>query len=148
MKSFLIALLITQATSISELARQTKAAVDPGAETTIRALEQDWNQALVRGDQATIDRIVAADCLFVSSTGELMTKSQADADRRNTALPASTVTQMNVRIFGESAIVIGTNLETSKYGGQDTSGQYRWTDVLVNRGGRWHVVSAQSTRIE
>jgi ketosteroid isomerase-like protein len=77
-----------------------------------------------------------------------MTKTQTDADRRNTVLQASTLTQMNVRIFGNVAIVIGTNLETSRYGGQDTSGQYRWTDVFARRNGRWQVVSAQSTRVE
>src|SRR5438093_5863473 len=111
------------------------AIVDPGAERTIRQLEHEWEQALLKNDQATIDRIVARDCIFVSSTGELMTKTQADADRRNTALQASTTTQTIVRVLGEAAIVIGANLETSQYAGQDTSGQYRWTDVFVKRDG-------------
>jgi ketosteroid isomerase-like protein len=124
------------------------APTDPGAERAIHQLEQDWEQALLKNDQTTIDRIVARDCLFVSSTGELMTKTQADSDRRSSALQASTTTQTIIRVLGDTAIVIGTNLETSQYAGQDTSGQYRWTDVFVKRDGQWQVVSAQSTRIE
>lgn len=120
-----------------------------GDENVIRQLESEWEEALKKGDQATIDRIVAPDCLFVSSTGELSLKPQTDAERRAfVKLIASGTTQMNVRVFGDTAIVIGTNLETSSYRDQDTSGQYRWTDVFLRRNGRWQVVSAHSTRME
>jgi ketosteroid isomerase-like protein len=95
-----------------------------------------------------IDSIVAEDCLFLGSTGEVMTKAQADADRRKGILKASTTTQMIVRVFGDVAVVIGANVEQSEYAGQDTSGQYRWTDVFQKRGGQWVVVSAHSTRID
>lgn len=118
-------------------------------EAAIRNLEQRWEQALLRNDQTTIDQIVSPDCLFVSSTGELMNKAQADADRQNTVLRSSTTTQMVVRIVTPTvAVVIGSNVETSQYAGQDTSGQYRWTDVFQKTNGQWRVVSAQSTLID
>ena len=119
-----------------------------GDEVVIRQLERDWESALVKNDQTTINRIVAEDCVFVSSTGELMTKAQADADRANSTLQFSTTPQMSVRVLGDAAVVVGMNVETSQYVGMNTSGQYRWTDVFVKRNGKWQVVSAQSTRIE
>jgi ketosteroid isomerase-like protein len=119
-----------------------------GEEATIRQLEHDWETALVRGDQATINRIVAEDCVFISSTGEKMTKAEADVDRANSTVQLSTTPQMDIRIFGNVAVVVGMNIETSTYGGLNTSGRYRWTDVFVRRNGRWQVVSAQSTHVE
>jgi ketosteroid isomerase-like protein len=122
--------------------------VDAANVNVIKQLEHDWETALKNNDQTTIDRIVAEDCMFVSSTGDVTRKAQADTMRRAyTTLVASTITEMNVRIFGDTAVVIGTNVETSQYRGQDTTGQYRWTDVFVRRSGRWQAVSAQSTRI-
>ena len=47
---------------------------------TIIRLEREWEAAILKKDQATIDRIVALDCVFVASNGELMTKAQADAE--------------------------------------------------------------------
>lgn len=126
--------------------QQTTAADE---EATIRRLEREWEEALVRNDQPAIDRIVDRSCVFVSSNGELMTKAQADADRANTVLRASTTTQMTVRLLSSTvAVVVGTNTETSQYAGQDTSGQYRWTDVFRKAAGQWRVVSAQSTYVD
>jgi ketosteroid isomerase-like protein len=130
------------------LGAQDKSLTDIAAETTIRQLEQQWERALLQGDQAAINRIVAEDCLFVSSSGELLTKAQADSDRRKTVLKVSIITDMNVRVIGDVAIVIGANREASTYGDQDTSGRYRWTDIFARRGGQWKVVSAHSTRID
>jgi len=127
---------------------QGQVSIDPVAEKAIRLREELWERALQLGQQAIIDGIVAEDCLFVGSTGEVMTKAQADEDRRKGILKSSAITQMIVRVYGDVAVVIGANTEQSEYGGQDTSGQYRWTDVFQKRRGQWIVVSAHSTRIE
>jgi hypothetical protein len=54
---------------------------------------------------------------------------------------------MKVRIYGNTAIVTGTDTEKSEYHGKDSSGKYLWTDVFVFRNGRWQAVSSQSTRL-
>jgi ketosteroid isomerase-like protein len=147
MKPTFIISLIVLALSPPTASTQTTPA-STGDEATIRQLERDWETALMRGDAATINRIVAEDCIFISSTGEKMTKPEADADRTNSTLQLSTTPQMEIRIFGDVAVVVGMNIETSTYGGLSTSGRYRWTDVFVRRKGRWEVVSAQSTHVE
>src|SRR5258708_829296 len=86
--------------------RATQAGATASVDTIIRKLETDWERALVFPNQATIDRIVAEDCVFISSTGEQMTKAQVDADRTHTKISLSTVTQMKVRVFGDVAIVV------------------------------------------
>ena len=141
--------LVLASQAVSAQRATTRAPLPATEEATIRGLEQRWEQALLRNDQATIDQIVSPDCLFVSSTGELMSKAQVDADRQNTLLRSSTTTQMIVRFVAPTvAVVVGSDVETSQYAGQDTSGQYRWTDVFQKSNGQWRVVSAQSTRID
>jgi uncharacterized protein (TIGR02246 family) len=114
----------------------------------VLALERQWETAIKNKDQAAINRIVAEDCVLVSSTGELMTTAQANVETQLTTVGNSTIMDMKVRIFGNVAVVVGSNQEISKNRTLDTSGMYRWTDVFVKRDGRWQVVSAQSTRIE
>lgn len=144
-----ITILLTLLLSVPTTGSSQVSLANVATENVIRQLEREWEEALKTNDQVTIDKIVAADCLFVGSNGDLSLKAQADAERRAfIKLIASATTQMNIRVFGDTAIVVGTNLETSSYRDQDTSGQYRWTDVFVRRNGRWQVVSAQSTRID
>ncbi len=44
---------------------------------------------------------------------------------------------MKVRVFGNSAVVTGSETEKSSYQGKDTSGKSAWTDVWVMRNGKW-----------
>jgi hypothetical protein len=64
-----------------------------------------------------------------------------------TATESTHITDMKIRIFGNTALVTGTEVETSQYMGKDSSGTYIWTDVFVLRKGRWQAVSSQSTRL-
>lgn len=131
--------------SICAFPQTTGIAADTEA---VLQLERQWETAIKNKDQATINRIVAEDSVLVSSTGELMSKAQADIDNQLTTIVASTIMDMKVRVFGNIAVVVGSNQETSKNRSVDTSGLYRWTDVFEKRNGRWQVISAQSTRIE
>jgi len=46
------------------------------------------------------------------------------------------------------AVDIGrVNLQGTKYGGQESSGEYRYTQVWVKMQGRWQLVANQITRI-
>lgn len=117
-------------------------------EQAVMNLEREWERAIKARDQAALSRIVADDAVIVSSIGELMTKAQAAIETQLTTLNDSQILDMKVRIFGEVAVVIGSNAETSKNRSVETSGLYRWMDVFVKREGRWQVVAAQSTRIE
>lgn len=114
----------------------------------VTSLERQWEAALLNKDQAAIDKIVASDCVFVGSNGELMTKAQADEENRITSLSKSTIIDIAVRVFGDVAVVVGSNMENSVNRQRVTTGWYRWTDVWVRRDGRWQVVSAQSTKVD
>jgi ketosteroid isomerase-like protein len=55
---------------------------------------------------------------------------------------------MKVRVFGNTAVVTGSDTEKSTYKGKDSSGKYLWTDVFVMRQGRWQAAASHSTKVE
>ena len=63
------------------------------------------------------------------------------------SLESTVLRDMKVRVYGNTAVVTGTDTERGVYHGKDSSGKYLWTDVFVHRNGRWQAVSSQSTKL-
>ena len=118
-------------------------------EQTLMQMERDWAQALAKGDQAALDRIVAADFIITDADGRLMTKAQGDAQRKSGALKytAFASDDFKVHVFGDTAIVTGRSTVKGTQNGKDISGQERFTDVFVRRDGRWQAVSTHVSRV-
>ena len=125
-------------------------AATASSEQIIKQLEEDWAKALVKRDQATIDRITAPDWILTDSTGTLQTKAQADADLKSgdLAFESFKINELKVRLYGDTAIVHGLETEKSKYKGDNLSGQYRFTDVFMRRDGRWQSVATHFSRVQ
>jgi Domain of unknown function (DUF4440) len=136
-------LLIAQA-----LLAQNKTGKD-SAEQTLIQMELDWSQADVKKDPVALNRILADDWTGIDFQGTVMTKDQVMKDLHSdaTATETTDLQAMKVRIFGNTGLVSGTEVEKSQYKGEDSSGTYIWTDVFVLRNGRWQAVSSQSTKL-
>jgi len=119
-------------------------------EKTILQMERDWTEAGLKKDAKTMDRIVADDWIATDFLGKTVTKSQAIAEMKSGESVSQSVTlgEMKVRVFGNTAIVTGSDTEKSTYKGKDSSGKYVWTDVFVNRNGKWQAVASQSTKVD
>jgi hypothetical protein len=117
-------------------------------EQTLIQMEHDWSRADTEKDAATLDRILADDWIGIDFEGTVLTKPQAlrDINSGSASLESTVLSDMKVRIYGNTAIVTGTDTEKSEYHGRDSSGKYLWTDVFVFRNGRWQAVSSQSTK--
>ena len=114
-------------------------------------MERDWSQADVKKDAAALNRILAEDWTGIDFQGVVMTKpdvlKEVALHSDATATESTEMVEMKIRIFGNTALVSGTEIETSHYKGKDSSGKYIWTDVFVLRNGRWQAVSSQSTKL-
>ena len=118
-------------------------------EQTLRQLEHDWSQASLKRDLATLDKIIADDWVSIDFQGRTVTKSETIANLKSgsPATQAAGIGEMKVRVFGDSAIVTGSDTEKSTLKGKDVIDKYLWTDVFVKRDGRWQAVASQSTRV-
>ena len=54
---------------------------------------------------------------------------------------------MQVRVYGNTAVVIGGARERGTRNGTAYTDTYRWTDVFVKRGGRWQAVVSQFAKV-
>jgi ketosteroid isomerase-like protein len=76
-----------------------------------------------------------------------MTKAQVLVELKSGDNKTDSITlgDMKVRVYGDTAVVTGSDDEKSSYKGKDTSGHYTWTDVFVKRKGHWQAVASQGT---
>ncbi len=120
-------------------------------EQLIRQLMQEWAEALVKGDQAAIDRITSADWMLTDPQGMLISKAQSDAHRKSGTVKFESfkLDELKVRVYvyGDTAVVHGLATRKSSYQGKDTSGQYRSTDVFIKSNGRWQAIAAHISRV-
>jgi ketosteroid isomerase-like protein len=113
-----------------------------------RSLE--YAEALTKRDLTTLDQIWTDDYVFINPRGELVTKSQRLSNLKAGATEFQAVRPKNERmeVHGNVALDVGTvTLEGTKYGGKESSGDYRYLSVWVNSDGRWQMVANQITRI-
>jgi len=118
-------------------------------EQTLLQMERDWTQASLKKDAAALEKILADDWVAIGFQGTTTNKTQALAELKSGVSTTQSVElgDMKVRIFGTTAIVTGDDTEKSTYKGKDSSGKYAWTDIFVQRNGRWQAVASQSTKV-
>lgn len=129
---------------------QTEKNDTASAKKTLMQMERDWSKAYTNKDVKTLDRILAEDWEGVDFTGKHRTKAQAVEELRSGKASAQSfeLGPIKVRIFGDIAVVNGSQVEKSSYEDKDTSGEYIWTTVYANRNGYWQAVATQATKVE
>jgi len=131
-------------------ASPAKAADKSPVAQTLMQMERDWGAAEIKKDYAAVEKILASDWVGIDYDGQVVFRAQAIADLRSgsSTLQSEDISDMKVRVYGNTAIVTGKDAEKSTDRGKDSSGTYVWTDVFVLRDGRWQVVASQSTRLK
>jgi uncharacterized protein (TIGR02246 family) len=126
-----------------------QATPEVSVEQTLMQLERDWSQASLKKDVDTLNKIMADDWVNIDFLGKVVTKAQTIANLKS-GLPATQAAglgEMKVRVFGDSAIVTGSDTGKSASKGKEVIEKYLWTDVFVRRNGRWQAVASQSTKV-
>ena len=121
---------------------------DP-AHKEIETLELDWRQAQLTNNIMMVDKLLADDYLGISANGTLETKADELSRRRNGAMHISALdlSDIKVRIYGDTAVVTSKADVVGNNGDRDISGHYRYTRVYSNRGGEWRIVSFEASRV-
>ena len=135
--------------SFQILIGQNSAPEKTSEEKVLMQLENDWGDAVSRGDQSKLEKIIADDW-----TGRypfyVLTKPQELELIKSGDIKVESVTtsDLKVRFFGDVAVVTWTDDDKgSYYKGKDVSGRYLWMDVFAKRGGRWEAVASEETLV-
>ena len=121
-----------------------------GTEAALMKMERDAAAALTKRDVAGFGSIMAEDAVFTGPDGAFQTKAQllADVKAGELVIESTNISDLKVRVFGDSAVATYITTDKGKYKGRDISGRYRWTDTFVRRGGKWQIVAGQGTPIQ
>lgn len=116
-------------------------------EDQVTNILQEWADAEQRGDSDFLARALADDFVGIGPRGFMLTKDQwlaryRSGDIRNEAFRLEEVT---IRHYGEAAVAVGRQVQRAQYRGQDVSGQFRATLVLVRQAGRWLIAGWQAS---
>ena len=118
-------------------------------EQSIKALTEQLTQAALKGDVATVDKLLADDAIGINGFGGTSTKADVLELYKSGKLKyeAIEISDMKVRVYGDTALVNATWNVKGHLGATDLSGQWRIVRVWVKRKGQWQSVSFQATRI-
>ena len=141
---FLLAVVI-----MSFLAEAQKTDPDLATKEEIKSFEEERNRAILSGDAATLDRMTSDDYTFVTLRGELRTKAEIVKGFQSGSYKyeSRTISDLDVRVYGNTAIVTGRSIQKGMENGKDYSGDYRFTRVYVKQNGRWTTVALQTTPV-
>ena len=114
-------------------AEQPKAVPTPtptADEQTLLKLEQDWGDATMKGDAAFVDHCEADEYVYTDPNGQLSNKKDSleAAKAGATKIASFKIRDVKVHVYGDAAVLTGqTQLKGKDEGGNDISGDYRWT---------------------
>ena len=117
-------------------------------EQQILALHEAGDKALMSADLETLARIFADDYVQHNESGKAFTKQDVLNNFRTGAIryPSIVSTGRTIRVFGDMAVVNGSECDEVEAGGKRSSVRYVYLDVLLKRNGEWKLVASQLAR--
>jgi uncharacterized protein (TIGR02246 family) len=117
-------------------------------EQQILALHEAGDRALMTADLATLAQIFADDYVQYNEAGKPFTKQDVLNNFKTGAIryPSIVSTGRRIRIFGDTAVVHGSESDEVESNGKRSSVVYIYLDVLRKRDGEWKLVASLLAR--
>ena len=111
-------------------------------------LDRKRMTAMAQKDVATLQELLSDDLVYTHSSARLDTKQSLIGAMQSGATVYTSVTPSNVEAqeYGDAVVLTGNCRISVNSGGNAMNFGVRFTDVYVNKGGRWQMVAWQSTR--
>jgi len=146
----LLMLAPTGAQSASEAKQGTASNSEvSGLQALIKKMENDRIQAGVHKDVESIAAVTAEEYVNIDFNGKLRNKAETLERIRSSEiqLKANTLDEIEVRIYGNTAIVTGLATPNGTLDGKDFGTPIRYSRVYVRKDTGWQVVLFQQTRV-
>jgi ketosteroid isomerase-like protein len=116
----------------------------------ILALHEAGDRALMTADLTVLARIFADDYVQYNEAGKAFTKKDVLDNFRTGAIryPSIVSTSRTIRVFGDTAVVHGSESDEVEVNGKRTAVRYVYLDVLRKCAGEWKLVASQLARQE
>ena len=124
------------------------ATADGAEERALLELERGFTAAAEKGDMAFFERHVAHEYVQIVDGKPVDFRAQmAELKLGQLRIESAALRDMQVRVFGDAAIVSLAGEATGTYRGKPFADGSRGVDVFAKRDGRWQVVYSQMTSV-
>jgi ketosteroid isomerase-like protein len=108
-------------------------------EEAVRQLGRHWVDAELHGDADALNAMTTDDFTLVGPLGFVLDKTSWLERYRSGSLRFDVLSwsDVAVRVYGPAAICIGRQRQQANYQGHPNNGEFRVTQVAVQREGRW-----------
>jgi len=112
---------------------------------TIRAMETKWAEAYKQHNIDILSSLLADDFVITIEDGSIYSKAGYITHSADPSVhvQVAELSDLKVRIHGETAVVTGAYHEKGESGGKAYEYHDRLTDVWMKIGGRWQVIGSQ-----
>lgn len=116
---------------------------------TVIALDRQRMSAMASKDIAALENIIADDLIYTHSSARLDTKASLIGNMTSGSTVYTEVTPSDVvaQDCGDTVVLTGKARIGVMSGGKPNAFTVRFTDVYAKRGGKWQMVTWQSTRL-
>ena len=113
------------------------------------ALDKARMDAMAARDYAALNDLIADDLIYTHSSARMDTKASLIGNMQGGSTVYVSVVPSDVvaQDLGEAVVLTGIARISVNSGGKPNSFGVRFTDVYANRGGRWQMVTWQSTKL-
>ncbi len=117
----------------------------------VEGIITELSEAIVRGDAADVyERYLAPDYVFTSAAGRVSTREQMLEELRRGSVEFEDFRFTNdaIQVYDDVVVAMGLASGTGiNPGGEQFSGQYRYTTVFVQMDGQWLLAAWQTTAV-
>jgi ketosteroid isomerase-like protein len=112
-------------------------------------LDRKRMTAMAEKDIATLNAVLADDLIYTHSSARLDTKQSLIGNMESGSTVYNSVEPSDVKAqdLGSAVVLTGVARIRVTSGGKPNAFAVRFTDVYANQGGKWQMVTWQSTRL-
>ena len=112
-------------------------------------LDKKRMSAMAQKDIATLKEVISDDLIYTHSSARLDTKQSliGNMESGSTVYISMVPSDVKAQDLGDTVVLTGSCSISVNSGGRPNSFGVRFTDVYANKGGRWQMVTWQSTRL-
>jgi ketosteroid isomerase-like protein len=142
----LASLVISHATNYAQDGQASNADA-----ATLVAINRQFIQNFLNNDTVGHNRIIHSNFLFIGKDGSLHDRKEYMAgwahgyDQK--LIPEFVLEEVQVRIFGDMALIVAKTRDKTIKDGQWSDGETRYTDTYIKEKGEWKCVQVQLTRM-
>jgi len=108
-----------------------------------------YDVAQLHNEGSWFQRTFAEDYVWIGPNGEVVSKAECirDLESYDLTWESVAVKDVQVRVYGDTAIVTGRFLGKGRYKGRPLDERQRYTSVLIKRHGRWQIISEHCSKL-